>query len=59
MNGPGKVVTPAETNKFADWRDFHREGEEKHFTYNPAARDITAQSGEFDEDYKANPPEKM
>lgn len=59
MNGPGKVVTPAESGKFADWKDFHREGEEKHFEYNPVAGDITKQSGDFPETSDYCPPEKM
>lgn len=59
MRGPGKIVTPNNTDSFGDWKDFHREGEERHFTYNPAKADITDQHGQFDEDYEANFPEKM
>lgn len=59
MNGPGKVVTPNETDSFADFKDFHREGEERHFTYNPAAGDITTQSGAFPETSDVDAPEKM
>jgi hypothetical protein len=58
--GPGKVVTPQESDTFADWKDFHRDGEEKHFTYNPAADDITTQHRDkFPETDDFEPPEKM
>lgn len=59
FNGPGKVVTPNETESFADFKDFHREGEERHFEYNPAASDITKQSGDFPETDDFEAPEKM
>lgn len=59
MNGPRNVVTPSESDTFADWKQFHREGEEKHFTYNPAASDITKQSGDFPEVTDVDAPEKM
>lgn len=59
MNGPSKVVTPAQTDSFADWKDFHRAGEESHFEYNPAASDITDQNKAFPEVTDYEPPEKM
>jgi hypothetical protein len=59
FKGPGKVVTPNDDTSFADFKDFHREGEESHFKYNPAASDITKQSGDFPETGSYDPPEKM
>jgi hypothetical protein len=59
MNGPGKVVTPQDSTHFADWKDFHRDGEERHFEYNPTAGDITDQSKSFPETSDYCPPEKM
>lgn len=50
---------PDDTGSFADSRDFHREGEESHFKYNPAASDITKQSGDFPYSADADAPEKM
>ena len=55
MSGPEE-----ETESFADWKDFHREGEERHFTYNPAAAEITEQHRDaFPETDDFEPPEKM
>lgn len=57
--GPRNVVTPASKDSFSDWKDFHREGEESRFDYNPAASDIVPQSGDFPLPDGPNAPEKM
>jgi hypothetical protein len=46
-------------DKFDDWKNFTRTGEESHFTYNPAASDITPQDGSFPEVTDVEAPEKM
>jgi len=60
MNGPGKVVSPNETESFGDWQDFHREGEESHFKYSDSTKDhiLNGESQHFSYG-KDELPEKM
>lgn len=44
---------------FKDFKDFQIEGKSRHFEYNPAAADITSQSGSFPETDDVEAPEKM
>lgn len=45
FRGPGKVVTPNQSDSFGDWQDFHREGEASEFEYSDDTQDHTL-SGE-------------
>ena len=59
-DGPGKVVTPAETESFADWRDFHREGEASEFEYTDSTRAHIMEGESQHFRYGRDPlPEKM
>lgn len=60
MRGPGKVVTPSETASFADWQDFHREGEASEFEYSDSTEDHINQGESQHFHYEGNDlPEKM
>jgi hypothetical protein len=57
--GPEQVPDNSEESSWEDWKDYHAPDKSSHFEYNPAASEITDQSGKFPESDDFEPPEKM